>query len=229
MSCMLYALGTGYPTYPLYPFPVFYFPSSLRFWLCCSLFWRVLSISQKAYRGILCNEFATTVRASVVFYILDENWDTVIDIAEVCMKSGRAAAMAWLNQCIRRNSRRNSPIFVNFCVSMLVLRVERHLHQAWIDLIVNKNFKAARHQPGRGGSQAAAGGLCLHPVGPCAKGVRRRARSSLWSRGSRQPHHRTDEPHRQACHPGHPLAFCVRHYHDPQRGKARCRYVSVVG
>lgn len=159
VSCMLYALGTVYPTYPLYPFPVFYFPSSPRFCLCCYLFWLVLNISQEAYRGILCNEFATTVRASAVFYILDDYWDTVIDIAEVCMKSGKAAAMEWLNQCIRRNSRRNAPIVVKFCVSMLILRVERHLHQAWIDLIVNKNFEAARHQPARGSSQAAAGGL----------------------------------------------------------------------
>ena len=133
---------TGYPTWPIRPFLMLTVPSFFDFVLCCSLFWFGWSISQKAYRGILINEFAAAVETVAVFSNCDDNWDTVIDAAEACMKSGKAKAEAWLNQFIRRTSRRNASIFVNVRVSMLVLRVKPHLHQAWTDLIVNTYFEA---------------------------------------------------------------------------------------
>ena len=135
-------LCTGYPAWPLCPFLVLTVASCFAFVLCCSLFWLGWSISQKAYRGILINEFAAAIETVAVFSNCDDNWDTVIDAAEACMKSGKAKAEAWLNQFIRRASRRNASIFVNVRVSMLVLRVKPHLHQAWTDLIVNTYFEA---------------------------------------------------------------------------------------
>lgn len=118
-------------TAPALGFVLFY-PQSLLYFC----------ISQKAYRGILVNEFATAVETVAVFSNCDDNWDTVIDAAEACMKSGKVKAEAWLNQFIRRASWRNASIFVNVRVSMLVLRVKPHLHQAWNDLIVNTYFEA---------------------------------------------------------------------------------------
>ncbi|OSX74528.1 hypothetical protein BU14_0285s0016 [Porphyra umbilicalis] len=103
---------------------------------------KLLDDVKKAYRGILINEFAAAVETVAVFSNCDDNWDTVIDAAEACMKSGKAKAEAWLNQFIRRASRRNASIFVNVRVSMLVLRVKPHLHQTWTDLIVNTYFEA---------------------------------------------------------------------------------------
>ncbi|OSX75034.1 hypothetical protein BU14_0257s0005 [Porphyra umbilicalis] len=103
---------------------------------------KLLDDVKKAYRGILINEFAAAIETVAVFSNCDDNWDTVIDAAEACMKSGKAKAEAWLNQFIRRASRRNASIFVNVRVSMLVLRVKPHLHQAWTDLIVNTYFEA---------------------------------------------------------------------------------------
>jgi len=58
------------------------------------------------------------------------------------MKLGRAKAEAWLNEFMRRASRRNSSIYVNVRISMLVLRVKPHLHQTWTDLIINTYFSA---------------------------------------------------------------------------------------
>ena len=98
--------------------------------------------SQKAYRDVLANEFATAVETVAVFSNCDDNWDTVIDATESCMKLGRAKAEAWLNEFMRRASRRNSSIYVNVRISMLVLRVKPHLHQTWTDLIISTYFSA---------------------------------------------------------------------------------------
>lgn len=99
-----------------------------------------MSVPQKAYRDVLMNQFATAVETVAVFSNCDDNWDTAIDAAESCMKQGTTKAEAWLNEFIRRASRRNSSIFVNVRLSMLVLRVKPHLHQSWTELITNTYF-----------------------------------------------------------------------------------------
>lgn len=103
--------------------------------------------SQKVYRDVLANKFATAVETVAVLSICDDNWDTVIDATESCMKVGRAKAEAWLNEFMRRASRRNSSIYVNVRISMLVLRVKPHLHQAWTDLIISTYFSALGLDP----------------------------------------------------------------------------------
>jgi len=112
------------------------------FCACDALMWLELSAPQKAFRDVLINQFATAVETVAVFSNCDDNWDTAINAAESCMKLGTAKAEAWLNEFIRRASRRNSSIFVNVRVSMLVLRVKPHLHQAWTELITNTYFAA---------------------------------------------------------------------------------------
>jgi len=103
--------------------------------------WSLRSL-QKAYRDGLVNQFATAVETVAVFANCDDNWDTVVAAADSCTKQGTAKAEEWLNSFIRRTSRRNSSIFVNVRISMLILRVKPHLHQTWTDLIVSTFFSA---------------------------------------------------------------------------------------
>jgi len=66
----------------------------------------------------------------------------VIAAFDSCMKQVTAKAVEWLNSFIRRTSRRNSSIYVNVRISMLIVRVKPHLHQTWTDLIVSTLFSA---------------------------------------------------------------------------------------
>ncbi|OSX79077.1 hypothetical protein BU14_0087s0025 [Porphyra umbilicalis] len=107
---------------------------------------KLLKLVTKAYREVLVGDFATAVKTVLAFSSSDDNWDTLVVSVESVQRQGMKKAEEWLNQFIRRSSRRNPTIFANVRISLLALRVKPHLHQMWTELIITEFFKSLGYE-----------------------------------------------------------------------------------